>query len=139
MASSAPSVLIVDDYEPDVVMARITLRKAGRFGEVWSVNSGEAVVGLFRDWDAQREAHPHRFPPALVLLDINMPGLNGFDVLDALAGLPDEHRRSTRVVMLTSSLRSEDRERARRSPLVVGYESKPLSRASALGLLDLLE
>jgi CheY-like chemotaxis protein len=63
-----PTVLVVDD-EPDVrLVARLVLTSAG-YGVVEAANGEDALAALERD------------PPDLVLLDVRMPGLDGWEVL----------------------------------------------------------
>ena len=74
--------------------------------------------------------------PDLILLDLNMPFMDGWDFLDACAGLSAGP--AVPVVILTSSIRPHDIERARRYENVKGYFSKPLDDAKVGQLLELL-
>jgi CheY-like chemotaxis protein len=61
----------------------------------------------------------------IILLDIKMPGLDGFDFLEKLKSLALSKK--IKVVMLTSSLRPEDKLRAFSYKAVVDYFEKPLT------------
>lgn len=65
--------------------------------------------------------------PDFIFLDIRMPELDGFAVLDALSQYPAEHFAQTYLYMLTSSLDDRDRAKAVQSALVRGFRSKTLS------------
>ncbi|HEX3247481.1 MAG TPA: response regulator [Chloroflexota bacterium] len=68
--------------------------------------------------------------PELVLLDVNMPGLNGLEVCAAIKG--DERLREIKVVMLTASGNFEDQERAR----ALGADDYFVKPFSPVALLD---
>jgi CheY-like chemotaxis protein len=74
----------------------------------------------------------------MILLDINMPGMDGFQFLDAFEALPDDMRAGTIVVMLTSSPDPRDRMHAEAYSCVRGYVVKPISLAAARQLAGLL-
>ena len=61
----------------------------------------------------------------VILLDIKMPGIDGFDFLERLKGL--NLKKKVKVYMLTSSLRSEDKLKAFRFRAVIDYFEKPLT------------
>lgn len=63
----------------------------------------------------------------VLFLDINMPFLSGWDVLERLEGFPDCVKKHLTVFMLSSSLDVKDKEKANAHPLVSGYISKFLS------------
>ena len=62
--------------------------------------------------------------PDLILLDLNMPLMDGWEFLDAFSRLPLTH--PICVLLLTSSINPEDRARAARYQAVAGYFTKPL-------------
>lgn len=66
--------------------------------------------------------------PNLILLDINMPGINGWEFLELYAELPISQQAEVVLVMLTTSLNPDDRERAQKIPEVSGFKNKPLSK-----------
>ena len=63
--------------------------------------------------------------PDVIFLDIRMPGIDGFDFLERLKALALENK--IKVVMLTSSMRPEDRLRAFSYKAVIEYLEKPLT------------
>lgn len=109
-ASLQRSILIVDDEDNDIVLTRLGLERLGLKLPVCSVPGGaEAIAFLNGDAPYQDRL---RYPlPALVLLDIQMPRVDGFEVLrwireqPSFANLP--------VVMLTGSRTKTVAETAR--------------------------
>ncbi|WP_417603298.1 response regulator [Owenweeksia hongkongensis] len=61
----------------------------------------------------------------LILLDINMPIMNGWDFLDSIQQKP--YTSQIDIIMLSSSIESSDKERARNYSLVKEYLEKPLT------------
>src|SRR5687768_11610983 len=103
--NSKPVILLVDDSEFDILLMRAAFKKA-QFQPVLQVvrNGEEAIAYLAGTGEYNDRA---RFPlPTLMLLDINMPKKNGFEVLRWLRADPVVKRLS--VTMLTASLRPED-------------------------------
>ena len=64
---------------------------------------------------------------AILLLDINMPVLSGWDVLDALAVLPAAQTELLTIYILSSSIAHHDKEKARQYPFISAFWTKPLS------------
>ena len=65
--------------------------------------------------------------PVLVLLDVNMPVMNGIEFLEAYQHLPLAQQQAIVIVMLTTSLHSRDLERIQELP-IAGLVSKPLTK-----------
>jgi CheY-like chemotaxis protein len=80
-----------------------------------------------------RGGYPTGLPP-LILLDMNMPVMNGLAFLEAYTQLPAVQRQGTVVVMLTTSLHEKDQLVARRLP-IADFITKPLTREKVTDLL----
>jgi CheY-like chemotaxis protein len=72
---------------------------------------------------------------AILLLDINMPTLLGWEVLDEIKNFPEEVKSRFKIFMLTSSLNPDDKQRAISNPLLWGYIEKPLTEERVKSLL----
>lgn len=125
-------ILLIDDSEADRLYTRIVLERSGDDREVLDYESAR---------DALADLSLGRVAVDLILLDINMPGMNGFEFLAAYQQLSDHAcaaaesaPRAVAVVMLSSSPDQTDRQRALGCPCVKGYVIKPLDLAAARDL-----
>jgi len=99
-------ILMVEDNEGDVLLTQLGLRDAKIAVDLTVVKDGvEAMEYLRRE--GRFEAAPR---PDLILLDLNLPRMDGREVLGELKADPDLGR--IPVVVLTSSLADDDVERA---------------------------
>lgn len=119
-------VMLIDDSETDLLYGRLMIERAGIAERVIAFDTAQAALAHLQ----RGEGHA----VDLVLLDINMPVMNGFEFLDAYEQLEPRQRADGVIVMLTSSPDPEDRARAFSYASVRGYVTKPLSREDARGL-----
>jgi len=132
-----PSLLIVDDSSFDVLLTKKILEKTGRFEHIYAVTDGAEALAMFQNYEHSRRQHPEAFPPLMILLDINMPLMSGFEFLSAYARLEsDADYDPSIIVMLTSSSFENDRNKALEDPLVKDYIVKPMTRQRALELAE---
>lgn len=75
--------------------------------------------------------------PDLILLDLDMPLMDGWEFLDALANVPSAQ--SIRVFVQTSSIQSDDQAKALSYKQVVGFFSKPLKDDGVACMVSLLQ
>ena len=78
--------------------------------------------------DIKENIKTSHFPlPQLILLDINMPVMDGWEFLDEFNQLPKNLIKDCKVIMHTSSIDPRDIEKAKTYPAVIDYVTKPLN------------
>lgn len=96
------NLLLVEDNPGDVLLTRKALEKAKIANKLAVVTTGEAAM----DYLHRRGKHQDSVRPDLILLDLNLPGMSGSEVLRAIK--EDVTLRRIPVVVLTSSEADED-------------------------------
>jgi CheY-like chemotaxis protein len=129
------SVLVADDDVQDAMLVRMAAERACVGLRLETVRDGEEAIDYLmgRSRYADREAHPF---PSLMLLDLKMPRLSGFDVLEFVRGQPG--LRQLPVVIFSSSDDPGDIRRAYDSG-ANSYLCKPHSNDDLSALLKALE
>ncbi|ACY13911.1 response regulator [Haliangium ochraceum] len=102
MTPKESKILLVDDSEDDVYITLEAFQEANIASQVLVARDGQAALDLLKSSPQYKNAAN----PLLILLDINMPRKNGFEVLHALKA--DRELRHIPVIMLTTSTREED-------------------------------
>ena len=108
----SPLVVVEDNDEDFEALSRVLRETTAREQIVRYVTGEEAVAGLF---DGER--------PALVILDLNLPGIQGLDVLARVK--QDPARRIVPIIVLSGSRRQEDIDAAYEAG-ANAYLAKPL-------------
>lgn len=125
------TVIVIDDNEDDLLFAQISVQRCGHPADLKEFLRAQDALAFL--------ASGELVEPALVLLDINMPVMNGFDFLDAYEQLPIASRGTVMVVMLTSSIDERDHQRAFSYASVKDYVRKPIERSQVADLLQRLD
>ena len=116
-----PTILLVEDNEEDAFLLQRALRRASIDCSLQFAVDGEAAIAYLSGTGqyADRAQYPL---PVLMLLDLKLPYVNGFEVLEWLATRPE--LQGQRTIILTSS--GEERDRARAEQLGIrSYFEKP--------------
>ncbi len=111
-------IVVVDDDPLQHEIIQVCYQKAHRDEPLILLYSGEELLKLLDEVRAGEKV-----VPSLVLLDINMPSLNGHDVLKKIRSC-DDFKTIPVIVMLTASNFSKDKEEAFKNG-ADGYFSKP--------------
>ena len=116
--------LLVDDDETTNYLNQTLLRRMGICETVLVAQNGQEALDLLH---AHCEQPTSSACPALILLDINMPLMNGIEFLQAYAQRPTRDNPTVVIIMLTTSLNPRDLDQLPGLP-VAGYLTKPLTR-----------
>ncbi|MDO8544307.1 MAG: response regulator [Opitutaceae bacterium] len=126
-----PPILVAEDDDDDFFFLRRAIRTAGIENPILRFRDGAELI-KFLEQIPRSEVGPAAGSPWLLLLDITMPMMNGFEVL----GWLKSHRRLPRVrpVMLSGSYRPDDIARATALG-AIDYLLKPITPAVLAGVM----
>lgn len=99
---NAANVLLVDDCEDDIELVTLAIARAKLIIDLNVARDGEEAM----DYLLKQKGYSEARTPDLVLLDINMPRMNGFEVLEQIKSNAD--LKKIPVVMLTTSREETD-------------------------------
>jgi CheY-like chemotaxis protein len=123
------SVLLVEDADVHVEFTRLAFAEQRIDAALRVVRDGESALADLDD--------PVRPRPKLVLLDLGLPRMSGFEVLDAVRHHPDARIRRIPIVVLTTSRAPGDVDRAY-DLHASAFVSKPLELADFIALVGAL-
>jgi CheY-like chemotaxis protein len=127
MKSQVNCILVIDDDEPTNFFTQMILEESGCTRHIKIVQSGQEALDYLSS-SAMPGCDENLYPsPDLILLDINMPAMNGWEFLEEYKKLNKDHHAKIMTVMLTTSLFPEDKVRAKEIPEISGFENKPLT------------
>jgi CheY-like chemotaxis protein len=123
---SLKKVLLVDDDEGFNFLNRIVFTDNNVSCQVDEVADGSAALDYLQQTTEC---------PDVILLDINMPVMDGFEFLEQFEK-NSKCSSLTKVFILTSSQREEDKDKSLANKYVKGYFDKPLSDAHVRQIID---
>ena len=131
-ARKSVKFLLVDDDEIDVMAIQRAFRKLRLANEIVVARDGLEALDILRGENGQDRLEP----PYLILLDLNMPRMNGLEFLDAMRKDPD--LKSSLVFVLTTSTAEQDRVAAY-DKHVAGYIVKARTESSFTEALEMID
>jgi len=128
-------VLLIDDDAATNLFHKLIIESAGIDTTIQRVSSGSE--GLEYLTSTGRFALQPQFPqPGLILLDIKMPGMNGWEFLREYEKLPDGQKAKVVLAMLTTSVHPDDLAMAKQFSSINGFYRKPFSKEMLLEILS---
>ncbi|GAA4101138.1 response regulator [Mucilaginibacter panaciglaebae] len=121
--SKPVSILLVDDDEINNFISIKLIKKAVEHTAISACLNGRFAI----DELVNIQKHDPSLLPDFILLDINMPIMNGWEFLDEYKRLNIDPEGKSKIYIISSSVFSNDINKARSYPLVKNFISKPLS------------
>lgn len=136
MTTNNLRILLVDDDEHDNFFHKRAISKSGLDSEVYVCFSGLDALDYLQNKGNYTSLSSEQCKPDLIILDINMPHLNGWEFLEAYAALPDEtvEKSSVIIIMLSTSSNPDTMRKALNTPYVADFIEKPLRAETVLEL-----
>jgi CheY-like chemotaxis protein len=127
--NSKIDLLVIDDDDINIFIIKKIVEKTGYDINMVSKSNGQLAIDHLDNLLENNETFPQ-----LILIDINMPVLNGWEFLEAYDQLNIQQR--VDMYMLSSSVYENDIEKAKTYKKVKGFISKPLSINRLIELFD---
>ena len=126
------TILLVDDDFATNHYHEIILEEWGVSKAIYMVSNGQQALEFLK-------TQPQQGKPSLILLDINMPVMNGFEFLEEYERLDESQKVSFVIFMLTSSLHPNDVQRAGKFKALNGYCEKPMTEEVLKTIVDKIQ
>jgi len=104
--TNSVEILLVEDNISDAELTIRELKKHNMANNLFHVKNGEEALDFLFATGKYASSRSMSYPPKVILLDIQMPKVNGIEVLSRLKA--DSRTRMTPVVILTSSKENPD-------------------------------
>jgi response regulator RpfG family c-di-GMP phosphodiesterase len=121
-------IMLIDDSSDDNFFHKREIKKADSATNVITENSGREALEYLK---SKKEPHSD-----LIFLDINMPGMNGWEFLEEYSKLDKELQRQAIIIMLTTSDNSDDIAKSKAYSSISDYITKPLTKEIMNGIVE---
>lgn len=130
-------ILLVDDDLTSIYLTQMMIEDVatGWVEEIYIAENGKQALDIISKYCLPFQEKQDAYCPGLILLDINMPVMNGFEFLEELQKLNNLKHKDTKIVMLSSSANPRDMKRAKEYG-VTSYLQKPLSEQAVKELFS---
>jgi len=130
MKTKLDRILLIDDDEATNFLHQLIIEKMDITNDLVVKEDGKVAIEYLMT--KKNTFYP---TPNLILLDINMPKMNGWEFLESYKDLSEEQRGENIIVMLSASLNPDDMTKAKEIALVKDFKNKPLTEEEIKGII----
>jgi CheY-like chemotaxis protein len=127
-------LLVVDDDYAARYLAKTAIEEAAIADNIIFCQNGHQALEYIKENCLSTEDNPDKNCPELILLDLNMPVMDGFEFLEELARIEDLKHNNTSVVLLSSASYLKEKSQVEKFS-ILGYIEKPVMAEELLKLI----
>jgi CheY-like chemotaxis protein len=128
------SILLIDDDKATNFISKMLIKKAGITDHIEVVLNGKQALEYLTNTGKYKKAGDIFPCPMLILLDINMPVMDGWEFAEAFQKMDSNQK--TKIIMLTSSVNPDDRQKAEKIPAISGFQNKILKMEALITIMN---
>lgn len=123
MSSVIVNFIVIDDSRLDCFISEKIIKNTGYSKSIRSFTEAEEALKFIKNTPGRTEENK-----SIILLDIQMPVMSGFDFAEAFEKLPDDIRSAYMIFMISSSTNETDRMRIGNYQSIMNLYKKPLNK-----------
>lgn len=131
MTPQLKCILLVDDDEPTNYLHQDVLEDIGISKNITVAETAAEALQLL-----QRPKIADCKVPDIIFLDLNMPGMNGWDFIDEYAQMHRAYSKKPLIYILTTSTNPADKKKAEGIKEIAGFMSKPLTEDMIMNMVQ---
>ena len=116
------TIWVIDDDNIYQIIVNKIIQKSEMFSDISSFKNGKEAINAVSNSLNSKESFPD-----IILLDINMPIMDGWEFMEELQILKPSINKQIIVYIVSSSIAVEDKNKAKSYPDILGYLSKPVN------------
>lgn len=119
---SLKTIWVIDDDPIYQIIVNKIIRKSELFSNVSSFINGKDAIDALK-----KTLENNELPPNIILLDINMPIMDGWEFMEEMVLLKSQINELIHIYIVSSSIAFEDKSKAKNYSEIIAYLSKPVN------------
>ena len=132
MPAPFPHFIIIDDSQLDCFIAEKIIQNTGTFSSIKSFTQATDALESIKNSGKTND------PVTIIILDIQMPLMNGFQFVEAFEQLPKKIQSGHAIFLFSSSINENDKNRMGNYPLIRRFYGKPISKETVAEMIKQL-
>jgi len=131
MSAQIPNFIIIDDSRLDCFIAEKIIQNSGTYSSVKSYMEATVAYEAIKNGNIGDDSII-----TIIILDIQMPVMNGFQFVEAFEKLPKETQAKFAIFLFSSSINENDKNRLGNYPSIIRFYSKPISKDTVAQIIE---